>query len=72
MSIEISCLNVIWGIIFLGILAIIGGTSAPKDSAAYESCAKLLGFCVLSSIALIISSITLKVLNTTISLTVVP
>jgi hypothetical protein len=70
--IEFSCLNIIWGILFLGILGLVGGTSAPKDSAAYKSYAKLLGFCVLSSITLIIFSIILKVLNTTISLTVVP
>jgi len=72
MLIEISCINMIYGITFLGILALVGGTSAPKDSLKYKAYARLLGFCMLSSIALIIFSITLKALNTTISLTVVP
>jgi len=72
MSIEISCINMIWGITFLGLLALVGGTSAPKNSPKYKSYTKLLGFCILSLIALTFLSVTLNIFNTVISLTVVP
>jgi hypothetical protein len=72
MLIEISCLNVIWGIVFLGILAFVGGTSAPKDSPKYKAYARLLGYCVLFGIFLTILSIALSIFNIIVSLTVVP
>ena len=70
--IEISCLNMIWYVVGIAILALVGGSSAPKGSPNYKAYARLLGFCVLSLIALITFSFGLYVFDTSISLTVVP
>jgi hypothetical protein len=72
MVIEISCLNTMYGIVFLAILALVGGTSAPKDSPRYKTYVELLGMCILFIVGFLMLSIGLGLSGTTISLTVAP
>jgi multidrug transporter EmrE-like cation transporter len=67
MVVEISCLNMIWYVVGIAILALVGGTSAPKDSQKYKAYAKLLGFCILSIFGLFLLSVGLNIFSTSIS-----